>query len=502
MRKHKNFWNGKLSRFIELFIDIAILFFMFLLSSKIDHYITYGAYPSFDTLFSIYRDVFYILIIYLGIMVVFFLTYQVSVISRQYINVMTSQFLALFLGNALFFLVLLIGKGFHKDLYFSQLFAPLILLALQVFAMSLFKLFLSKIMNKLNQRIVLIYGPKANVLQLFKEFLIDKHHYKIIRYVVFYNEEDPLPNSLKECISNVDDIYITDGLSSEAKNMLVTYILQKTYKGLYLVPKTYEIEMQRSEFDVVNDTLVFKQKTMHLSPESRFFKRIFDLFFTTIILLIACIPMLIVAIIIKLQDGGPIIYKQVRLGIHNKPFMMYKFRSMKVDSDEKTLATKDDDRITKFGKIIRASRIDELPQFLNVLKGNMSIVGPRPLLPNIIEEATKKDPEFSFRANVKPGITGLSHIYGSYDTPDLERLRYDLMYVRNYSLLLDISIILLTIRVMLSKTAGLGKYENRSLEEILEIKNIKVLNSEYILNVTYNKEPKKRNKKDEINSFN
>ena len=185
--------------------------------------------------------------------------------------------------------------------------------------------------------------------------------------------------------------------------------------------------------------------------------------------------MLLVALAIKLEDGGPVFYKQMRMTLDGREFGILKFRSMIVDAEKYSgavLAAEDDPRITKVGKFIRATRLDEIPQLLNILKGDMSIVGPRPERKSFVEEYCEKIPEFRYRMKVKGGLTGYAQIYGKYNTSPYDKLRLDLMYIENYSLMLDIKLILMTVRIMLKKesTEGIDVAQEleRKTHEILE----------------------------------
>ena len=175
-------------------------------------------------------------------------------------------------------------------------------------------------------------------------------------------------------------------------------------------------------------------------------------------MIVAAPIMLVVAIAIKLEDGGPVFFTQKRATIDGKTFDILKFRSMIVDAEKYGAipATDRDPRITKVGNVIRATRIDELPQILNILKGEMSIVGPRPERVEHVEKYSKEVPEFSYRLKVKGGLTGYAQIYGKYNTSAYDKLRLDLMYIENYSLLLDIKLILMTLQIMLRKESTEG----------------------------------------------
>lgn len=183
-------------------------------------------------------------------------------------------------------------------------------------------------------------------------------------------------------------------------------------------------------------------------------KRIFDICFAIIILIPALPIMLISAVIIKLESRGPVIYSQERIGENNKPFKIFKFRSMRTDSekDGPKWASEHDDRITKFGNIMRKTRIDELPQLYNVIVGQMSFVGPRPERQFFINTLEKEIPYYNLRHIVKPGLTGWAQVkypYGASIEDSYRKLQYDLYYIKNYSLILDVLIILDTVKIVL-----------------------------------------------------
>lgn len=187
-------------------------------------------------------------------------------------------------------------------------------------------------------------------------------------------------------------------------------------------------------------------KTYHI------IKRIMDIFISIILLIITLPFVLISAICIKIEDNGPIFYKQERLGINEKTFYIYKLRSMRVDAEKNgpQWADKNDNRVTKIGKIIRVTRIDELPQLLMVIKGDMSIVGPRPERLVFTEEFEKTIPEFKKRLVVKPGLTGWAQVNGGYDMTPEEKFKADIYYIDNRNILLDLNIIFRTIKVVIT----------------------------------------------------
>ena len=201
-------------------------------------------------------------------------------------------------------------------------------------------------------------------------------------------------------------------------------------------------------------------------------KRLMDIFGSIVAIILFSPIMLFAVIMIKLTSPGPLIYKQERVGLHNHTFMMYKFRSMEVqskESEKKAWTVKNDPRVTGIGKLMRRTSIDELPQLFNILKGDMSLVGPRPERPELAKVITKNIPEFEYRLKVKAGLTGYAQVHGRYCTTSYDKLKLDLTYIRNYSIWLDLKLILMTPKVLLMKesTDGFeeGLWEDPALKE-------------------------------------
>jgi sugar transferase (PEP-CTERM system associated) len=185
-------------------------------------------------------------------------------------------------------------------------------------------------------------------------------------------------------------------------------------------------------------------------------KRVFDIAFSSLILLLTLPLMLVTALAVKLESRGPVFYRQERVGLNGRPFQVIKFRSMRTDAEKDgkpRWASKNDDRVTRVGRFIRRVRIDELPQLINVLKGEMSLVGPRPERQYFVDELVAKIPYFAVRHSVKPGVTGWAQVryeYGSTVEDSIEKLQYDLYYVKNHTLFLDLLIMLETVAVVLT----------------------------------------------------
>ncbi|MDP3385835.1 MAG: sugar transferase [Eubacteriales bacterium] len=254
-------------------------------------------------------------------------------------------------------------------------------------------------------------------------------------------------------IQKAEAIFIMDDVSEDDKLRLLKFGIEAD-KDIYVIPNAFEIAVNQSRFSLVDDMPVFFIRNCRLAPEQRFMKRMFDVFVSILMILLTSPFMLVAAIGTKLHDKGPVFYRQERITKGGRAFGLIKFRTMVVDAEKHSgpvLATDKDDRITGFGAFLRMTRIDELPQLFNVLRGDMSIVGPRPERQFFIDEISRELPDFRQRLTVKAGITGLAQVSGKYSTQPVDKLKFDLMYITNYSMILDIRILLQTLKVVFSK---------------------------------------------------
>ena len=274
------------------------------------------------------------------------------------------------------------------------------------------------------------------------------------------------------------DAVILNDVPAEMRNDILKFCYRYRVRT-YVAPKLTDIMVRGAKNITLFDTPLLLVKGTGLTPAQRVAKRAMDIVLSALGLIVLSPALLAVAAAIKLEDGGPVFYKQKRLTRGSREFEILKFRSMIVDAEKyagAVLATEDDPRITKVGKFIRACRLDEFPQLLNILKGDMSIVGPRPERKNLADEISKDIPEFAYRLKVRGGLTGYAQIYGKYNTSAYDKLRLDLMYIENYSLLLDIKLIILTLRIIFSKesTEGIDKAaenQKRADELLKELDN-------------------------------
>ncbi|MGE5473404.1 MAG: sugar transferase [Ignavibacteriales bacterium] len=259
-------------------------------------------------------------------------------------------------------------------------------------------------------------------------------------------------------INNNNDVFISSSVPDETKKRIIGYCMNNG-KGIYIMPDMSEILLYKAQMLQFDDIATFEVEQLKLSIVQKMIKRLFDIVFSTIALIIFSPVLLISAIAIKLNSKGPVFYSQERVTRGGREFDVYKFRTMVNNAEEitgPTLSAENDDRITSVGNFLRKTRIDELPQFLNVLKGDMSVVGPRPERPHFVEQFKKEIPGYEYRTHVKAGITGLAQVLGKYSTEPEDKLRYDLLYIRNYSILYDIKIILQTLNIVLMRHGAEG----------------------------------------------
>ena len=238
---------------------------------------------------------------------------------------------------------------------------------------------------------------------------------------------------------------------------------------IYRVPLISEIIASCSKTVTMFNTPMLRMDGYNPGPFYVAMKRLMDIFLVGIVMPVVAPVMLAVAIAIKLDDGGPVFYRQERLTQGGRHFNILKFRSMRVNAESDGVARMstgvNDDRITRVGHIIRALRLDELPQLLNILKGDMSIVGPRPERPELAEEYTRSIPEFRLRLLAKAGLTGYAQVYGKYNTTPLDKLRMDLMYILRPSIIEDLRIMFATVKIlfMAESTEGIAEGQTNAM---------------------------------------
>lgn len=374
--------------------------------------------------------------------------------SQRLTDIVYSNWLTLFIVNSVTYLqISLIGRKFMPIglfLLVTVLQLLLILLWANIANRIYFRLFDLK-------KLIFFYGNEypENIINKFnarpEEFSLSD-----IRRIP--PDDDMLLTSLSGAYGAV--VY---DLPDEKASAILKLCLDRGIR-CYVIPSLGDILLRTTEIIYLFDIPLLMAKNEGLHMGQRFFKRFFDIVCSIILIALFSPVMLLVSLCIKLYDSGPVIYMQERCTQHGRRFNIIKFRSMKVDAEKDgvaRLAEENDPRITPVGRIIRKYRMDELPQLFNILHGDMSFVGPRPERPEIIEQYKKTLPEFDCRLSVKSGLTGYAQVLGKYNTTPEEKLKLDLIYIQTYSFILDIKIILMTIKVIFSKrsTQGFSKSE-------------------------------------------
>ena len=432
-------------RVAETLLEILILTLLYYFVWMHGYTLAYFAYKGKYVLMGVYAVLLYI----------FFQNSDCTMFGQLHrVDLIIGQIISIVLVNGITY--------FQLCLIANQMLTPtpiLILTAGEVALAAVLVVLYTGLYHKLYapHEMLLIYGNRRGVsLKIKMDSRRDK--YNISKLISVEEGFDAICREM----GKYDAVILSD-VPAQVRNDILKYCYRYRIRT-YLSPKLTDIMIRGGKNITLFDTPLLLVKGTGLTPAQRVAKRCMDIVLSAIALLITSPAFLAVAISIKLEDGGPVFYKQKRLTRNGREFEILKFRSMIVDAEKyagAVLATEDDPRITKTGKVIRATRLDELPQLLNILKGDMSIVGPRPERKVIADEYCKDIPEFAYRLKVRGGLTGYAQIYGKYNTSAYDKLRLDLMYIENYSFLLDIKLIILTMRIIFSKesTEGIDKVQ-------------------------------------------
>ncbi len=310
---------------------------------------------------------------------------------------------------------------------------------------------------------VLVVGSPAEVTEVLGKIFDLPQGWFEVRCLLAPGDLGKLPSLLP----SMDAVLIVPSLSRQDKANVLSACL-KAGREAYLIPDLYDIILSHGNLQQLNDLPVVEIQDFRLTWPQKITKRTFDLAVAGAGLILGSPLFLGCALAVALTSPGPVFYIQERVGYRGRPFLLYKFRTMVRDAEKITgpiLAKENDSRITTVGRILRSTRLDELPQLINVLKGNMSIVGPRPERPYFFNQFIKETPNYHYRHIVKPGLTGLAQVYSKYTTSAADKLRYDLYYIRNYSLWLDLKIILQTIPLVLGGEGSQGQKEQTDPEK-------------------------------------
>lgn len=455
MRKHES-----LKRAIILLLSLSGL----ILQTAVYGYLWYHIYFPYIS----YRLPFWqkghwlLILLYFALLTLFSQTYGGTRIGYlKATDVFFSQFFALLCVNIISYIQLsLMALTLLRPSY--MLWAAAVQLAIA----AVWTILCQKVYQRLfpPRKLLLIYGERP-IQDIMGKFASRPDKYDIVKSM---NLTEGLPAIYDEITAGYGGIVLWD-IPTSVRNDLLKYCYSK-YIRVYLMPKISDVIIRGADPVHLFDTPIFLTREYSMTIEQRIVKRLIDVVCSLILIVLASPFMLITALTVKLYDHGPVLYKQVRCTTGGKEFKILKFRSMRVDAEKDgvaRLASQNDSRITPVGKFIRKVRLDELPQLFNILKGEMSFIGPRPERPEIIKQYMEDMPEFAFRMKMKAGLAGYAQVYGKYNTTPYDKLKLDLFYIENYTVWLDLKLMLLTLKILFKpeSTEGIDEKQTTALKE-------------------------------------
>ena len=455
MRKHES-----LKRAIILLLSLSGL----ILQTAVYGYLWYHIYFPYIS----YRLPFWqkghwlLILLYFALLTLFSQTYGGTRIGYlKATDVFFSQFFALLCVNIISYIQLsLMALTLLRPSY--MLWAAAVQLAIA----AVWTILCQKVYQRLfpPRKLLLIYGERP-IQDIIGKFASRPDKYDIVKSM---NLTEGLSAIYDEITAGYGGIVLWD-IPTSVRNDLLKYCYSK-YIRVYLMPKISDVIIRGADPVHLFDTPIFLTREYSMTIEQRIVKRLIDVVCSLILIVLASPFMLITALAVKLYDHGPVLYKQVRCTTGGKEFKILKFRSMRVDAEKDgvaRLASQNDSRITPVGKFIRKVRLDELPQLFNILKGEMSFIGPRPERPEIIKQYMEDMPEFAFRMKMKAGLAGYAQVYGKYNTTPYDKLKLDLFYIENYTVWLDLKLMLLTLKILFKpeSTEGIDEKQTTALKE-------------------------------------
>lgn len=442
----------------RLNIRIVKLFDLLLLTAVFS--LTWGLYYADKMTYPFYN-----LGNYMMIGLFFIIDYLITRLYRGYAihlfripDLVYSQALAVFITDGLLYIVMtMVNRHFMNPL---PLIGALVVQSLIIVAWSIAAHRWYLHTHPLVPAVLVCDEYRMNVDHIMKNYDMDAH-FKVTDIILAKDVVEDIPSSI---IKDAGVVFIC-GLHSHERNIIVKYCLAHNIPS-YVIPRVGDIIMSGAEKIHLFHLPMLMVHRYDPTPEYLFLKRLMDIVLSLIAVVIFSPFMIVTAIAIKATDGGSIFYRQRRLTKDGKEFDVLKFRSMRMDAEKDGVARlstgENDPRITKVGRIIRAIRFDELPQLLNILQGDMTIVGPRPERPEISAQYEKDIPEWPLRLQCKCGLTGYAQVYGQYNTTPYDKLLMDLMYIARPSLVEDIKIIFATVKILFMKESTAGVAEGQT----------------------------------------
>ena len=357
----------------------------------------------------------------------------------------------------------LYGAAFFWFHNFERIQVSLFAIAffVQIFIISVLTFFMNRLHAKFDEarKVAIIYGSE-DYTQLVSKMKAFSYRYKIMG--CFHEDSDR--TKMYEVLDQCRDVYLYE-VKVKLREELLLYC-DKRRIDIHFSIDISDINVRGCDVSHFFDTPFLRNRKADVAWYYPVLKRLADIILSLVALIISLPFILITAILIKFEDGGSVFYRQKRLTAGHKQFNIVKFRSMKENSEDTArLAEEGDSRITKVGHMIRRFRIDEIPQLFNILKGDMTIVGPRPERPEIAAEYEKELPEFALRLKVKAGLTGYAQVYGKYNTTPIDKLKLDLIYISQRSVMMDLKIMFYTVKILFmpESTQGVSSGQKTAL---------------------------------------
>lgn len=461
MEKASRSWNN-LQRFIIILLDALI----FNLSIWFSYRIKFGKdipvfnYAAYESI-ALYATFFFVLVsVLLGIYVFYnrtlgdiFFTTVIGQVITTIIMIAIS-----FLGRSFSFPRSVLGYSFILSIILLFIWRAVVYYAY---------------LRLSPEKRVTILGRKEDVEKAIRNFDSTKNKKHIIKNVVLDNYYE----NLRQLVAESEIIYLADAKIDSQERLKIEDLVMREEKNLFLPTNFENLLLNRPNMMNFEDESVIEVSPFRVPIEKAFVKRLFDIIVSLIGLVILSPILLITALLVKLTSPGPIIYSQTRITLNQRPFEILKFRTMSQTAEKNSgpvLAKANDARVTTVGKYLRKLRIDEIPQFINVLRGDMSIVGPRPERPFFVDQFNEEEPTYYFRHNVRAGITGYAQVYGKYASNFRSKLQFDLLYIKEYSLALDAKILLQTIKILFDKVSSKGVDEDEEIKDSIDFKQKKI----------------------------
>ena len=373
-------------------------------------------------------------------------------------NIVFSEFLSTIITNIVSFVIIILPAAATASIPFEPM---LILTGIDFIVVIVWSIISKTILSKVYPATPMLLISNADKLDAQKiKFNERKDIYNIVETI---SSDRPF-NEIKDKIGKFRNVVIGD-ITAEVRNDIVKYCYQNDV-NTYVLPKLSDIIIKWSRDIYSFDTPLFLSENDGITFENEIIKRVFDIVISVFVLILLSPLFILLALLIKIEDGGPVFYTQERVTKDEKLFNIIKFRSMKVDDDKSVRPTGvSDDRVTRMGKFMRGIHFDEFPQFINVLMGDMSVVGPRPERIEHVHIYQDRIEEFKYRHKVKAGITGLAQIYGKYNTSAYDKLKLDLIYIKNYTIVLDIELLVRTLKIffMQENTEGFSEKQSKDI---------------------------------------